>query len=211
MHRSKGSLVRARHGYGLIALAAAVATLSGCTGNRSDVDPPSPQPTTTTAESSSLNLPQRPKDLAIAGKQDADICTWLTSEQKKALKVGSGRPVIKDGNNYNGCDFAGEDGPALYGIAFRVVPEGIEDFLKKVVDPSAETAATYDIQGFGAVQGQIPGAESLGCAVYVDAAEGQTLYVDMALDAPGTMNNQQMCEKAKQAADAAVTTLQSQS
>ncbi|GAA0534624.1 hypothetical protein GCM10011581_08350 [Saccharopolyspora subtropica] len=205
--------MRARHGYGLITLAAVVVTLSGCTGTTPEANPPSSEPTTTTSESSSLNLPQRPKDLAIAGKQDADICTWLTSEQKKALDVGGGRPVIKDGNNYNGCDFAGElqGGRVQFGIVLRVVPEGIEDFVKKTADSSPETAANYDIQGFGAVQGQISGAESLGCHVFVDAAEGQTLYVDLALNSPGGMDNQQMCEKAKQAADAAVTTLQSQS
>ncbi|MEV5537656.1 DUF3558 domain-containing protein [Saccharopolyspora shandongensis] len=199
--------MRLRFGHGLIGLAAAF-TLAGCTVNGPDPEPTSSVPTPEAPSSSSLDLPQRPKDLAIAGKQDAEICTWLSPEQKAPLEVGGGRPVVKNGNNYNGCSFAGAAGKAHFGISLRVVPEGLDAFSQKIAAVQAKTAKTYEVNGFGAVQGQIPGAESLGCAVFVDAAEGQTLYVDLSLTTPGGMDNNQMCERAKQAAEAAVTTLQ---
>ncbi|MCI2419241.1 DUF3558 domain-containing protein [Saccharopolyspora sp. K220] len=195
--------MRVRLGYGLIALAAAAVALTGCTVNGPDPEPTNSTPTT--EAESSLNLPQRPSELPIAGKQDSDVCTWLTSEQKAQLEAGGGRPVVKNGNNYNGCTFLGQSGNAQFGITLRIVPEGLAEFSKKL----AGAPETIDVNGFGAVQGQIPGAESLGCAVFVDAAEGQTLYVDFGLTSPGALNNQQMCERAKQAAEAAVTALQS--
>ncbi|MEV0697703.1 DUF3558 domain-containing protein [Saccharopolyspora sp. NPDC050389] len=192
----------------MIALVAAAVALTGCTVNGPD---PDSEPTSTSApttKNSSLDLPKRPQDLAIAGKQDAEICTWLKSEQKPSLQIGgSGRPVQKDGNNYNGCAFLGEDGKAQFGLALRVVPEGIQSFVQKV-NSSPESGKTYEINGFGAVQGQLAGGESLGCDVFVDAAERQTLWINMMLQTPGGMDNQQMCERAKQAAEAAVTTLQ---
>ncbi|MEV0086329.1 DUF3558 domain-containing protein [Saccharopolyspora sp. NPDC050642] len=199
--------MRLRFGHGLIGLAAVFA-LAGCTVNGPDPEPPSSAPTSEAESSSSLDLPQRPKELAIAGKQDAEICTWLSPEQKAPLQVGGGRPVVKNGNNYNGCSFAGAAGKVNFGISLRVVPEGLDAFAPKIAAVKAKTAKTYEVNGFGAVQAQVPGGESLGCAVFVDAAEGQTLYVDLSLTTPGGMNNDQMCERAKQAAEAAVTTLQ---
>ncbi len=200
--------MRVRIGYGLIALAGTAVALTGCTvnGPTPDAAPATSVPTT---KNSSLNLPQRPRELAVAGKQDTEICNWLRSDQKRSVQVGgSGRPVPKNGNNYNGCAFLGEAGNAQFGVALRVVPEGINSFMHKV-NSSPESETAYEINGFGAVQGQLAGGESLGCDVFVDAAEGQTLWINMMLQTPGGMNNQQMCDRAKQAAEAAVTTLQS--
>lgn len=44
----------------------------------------------------------------------------------------------------------------------------------------------------------------------VDVAEGQTLWAGAATLVPGTVSNQQMCGQAKQVAEFAVATLQSQ-
>lgn len=202
--------MRVRHGYGLIALAATAVALAGCTVNGPDPEP-APSPTSAPeVERPSANLPPRPSDLPVAGKQDTEICNWLTPAQRPSLLIGgSGRPVRKDGNNYNGCSFLGQAGDASFGVALRVVPEGIDSFVTKIANAASETSTSYQINGFGAVQGQIPGGEGLGCDVFVDAAEGQTLWINMMLQTPGALNNQQMCEKAKQAAEAAVTTLQS--
>ncbi|MEV0049229.1 DUF3558 domain-containing protein [Saccharopolyspora shandongensis] len=200
--------MRVRLGHGLIGLAAVAVVLTGCTVNGPDAEPTSPASPSKTETSSSLNLPQRPRDLPVSGKQDAEICTWLSAEQKAPLQVGGGRPVVKNGNNYNGCSFPGAVGRAQFGITLRVVPEGMDAFMQKVRNAKSPTATTYEISGFGTLQGQIPGGESLGCDVFVDAAEGQTLWANLMLQTPGGMNNDQMCERAKQAAEAAVTTLQ---
>nr|WP_246330829.1 DUF3558 domain-containing protein [Saccharopolyspora hordei] len=182
--------------------AAAAVTLTGCTVNGPD---PEPSTTTSSGGAPSFSFPARPAELPIAGKQDQEICTWLTPEQKAQLETGGGRPVVKNGNNYNGCTFLGQSGRAQFGVSLRVVPEGLEAFAAKLADSEPEQT---EVNGFGAVRSQVPGAEGLGCAVFVDAAEGQTLYVDMSLTTPGAMDDAQMCEKAGQAAEAAVTTLQ---
>lgn len=93
-----------------------------------------------------------------------------------------------------------------------VAPLKIEDAEAKKQEGPPETAATYTVGGgFGAVQGQIPGAESLGCFVDVDVANGQTLEASlMSWDSSRSMSNQDMCAKTKQAAEFAVTNLQAQ-
>ncbi|MEU6266774.1 DUF3558 domain-containing protein [Saccharopolyspora shandongensis] len=193
---------------GLTGLVAAAVLLAGCTVNGPDVEPTTePTSAPTNGSGASLDLPPRPGDLPIAGAQDAEICSWLPPEQQAKLQVARPKPVIKNGNNYNGCGFNPDGTGISAGVSLRVVPEGLESFIQKV--NSAEgSRKTFEVNGFGAVQSQIAGAESLGCAVFVDAAKGQTLYVDLALLDPGGMNNDQMCERAKQAAEAAVTTLQ---
>lgn len=194
-------MIRSR---GLIGLVAMAAVLTGCTVNGPDPAPSEPEPT---SGSGSLQLPPRPKELPIAGAQDAAVCTWLSSEQQSQLQVSRPKPAVKNGNNYNGCAYTPDGTGVSTGVAVRVVPEGLEPFMAKM--PGSQP--TQAINGFGAVQSQVPGAEGLGCAVLVDAAEGQTLYVDLTLLSPGALNNQQMCDKAKQAAQATVTTLQGKS
>ncbi|MEB3366826.1 DUF3558 domain-containing protein [Saccharopolyspora sp. S2-29] len=177
--------------------------LAGCTVNGPDPAPPAP-------ELESLNLPQRPKDIAVAGKQDADVCTWMSAEQLTSLQVGAGEPLPKDGSNYNGCGYLGDTGAARFAIGVRIIPEAIDMFLQKI-NSSPGTRQTYELNGFGAVQSQINGGESLGCDAFVDVAEGQTVWVNMQLQTPNAMNADQMCEKAQTAAHSAVSTLQARS
>ncbi|WP_268951830.1 DUF3558 domain-containing protein [Saccharopolyspora elongata] len=193
---------------GLIALTAATALLAGCTVNGPDAEPTSePTSTPTSGSGASLELPPRPRDLPVGGAQDAEICSWLLPEQQAQLQVARPRPAVKNGNNYNGCIFNPDGTGVSAGVALRVVPEGLDAFVQKV--NSAEgSRKVLEVKGFGAVQSQIAGAERLGCSVFVDAAQGQTLYVDLNLLASDGMDNNQMCERAKQAAEAAVTTLQ---
>ncbi|MBQ0927277.1 DUF3558 domain-containing protein [Saccharopolyspora endophytica] len=192
-----------------LAAAAAGATLlavTGCTVNGPD---PAPAPSAP-APDESMKLPQRPKDLAVAGKRDDDVCTWLSAEQQQSLRVSGAQPVIKDGDNYNGCGYLGDTGAARFAIGVRIVPEPIELFLQKI-NSSPGTRQVYELNGFGTVQSQIGGGESLGCDAFIDAAQGQTVWVNMQLQTPGAMNADQMCEKAQTAAHSAVSTLQAQS
>lgn len=196
-----------RFGTRLVAVisAAAAIALTGCT-----VNGPDPAPAPSAPESESPNLPQRPADLAIAGKQDADVCTWMSTEQQASLQVGPGEPLPKDGNNYNGCGYLGDTGAARFAIGVRIVPEAVGLFLQKI-NSSPGTRQTYELNGFGTVQSQINGGESLGCDAFIDAAQGQTVWVNMQLQTPNAMNADQMCEKAQTAAHSVVSTLQAQS
>ncbi|WP_406689020.1 DUF3558 family protein [Saccharopolyspora sp. ID03-671] len=179
--------------------------LAGCTVNGPDPVPPAPAPA-----SDALDLPQRPSDLAVAGKQDADVCGWMSTEQAKSLQVGPGEPLPKDGSNYNGCGYLGDTGAARFAIGVRIIPEPIEEFLNKI-NSSPGTRQVYALNGFGTVQSQINGGESLGCDAFVDAAQGQTVWINMQLQTPNAMNNDQMCEKAQTAAHSVVSTVQAQS
>ncbi|GAA2357086.1 hypothetical protein GCM10009854_39230 [Saccharopolyspora halophila] len=182
-----------------------VAALSGCTVN-------GPDPERTERErQAGPDLPQRPGELPVAGKRRADICGWLTAADKASIPVGeiSGRPLDSDGANYAGCGFLGHDGNADYGIGIRVVPEPIERFLQQI-NSNPDSRRTYRLNGHGAVQSQVWGAENLGCDAFVDAAEGQTLWINLMLFTPGGLDTDQMCGKAQLAAEAVVSTLQSQ-
>jgi hypothetical protein len=183
--------------------AAAVIALAGCTVNGPDPAPPAPKP-------ESMNLPQRPEDLPVEGKQDADVCTWMSAEQARSMQLGPGEPLPKDGSNYNGCGYLGDTGAARFAIGVRIIPEAIDMFLQKI-NSSPGTRQVYELNGFGTVQSQINGGESLGCDAFIDAAQGQTVWVNMQLQTPGAMNADQMCEKAQTAAHSAVSTLQAQS
>lgn len=194
---------RTRWSSGLLGLVAVV-SLAGCTVNGPDPEPVGGTEPTSTA----LALPKRPADLPVAGANDAEICTWLTGEQMTRLQVARPSPVEKNGNNYSGCGYLSDGTGVNAGISLRVVPEGIESFLDKV-DSAEGSRKTLDVKGFGAVQSQVPGGERLGCDVFVDVAEGQTLWASLALlTGGGELDDAQMCEKAGQAAEAAVTTLQ---
>ncbi|MDI2028538.1 DUF3558 family protein [Saccharopolyspora sp. TS4A08] len=188
-------------------VAAALLILTGCTVNGPD---PAPAPSSAPAADEDVKLPPRPKDLAVAGKQDDDVCTWLSAEQQRSLQVAGGQPVIKDGDNYNGCGFLGDTGPARFAIGVRIVPEPIDLFLDKI-NSSPGSRQVYALNGFSAVQSQINGGESLGCDAFVDAAQGQTVWINMQLQTPNAMNNDQMCEKAQTAAHSVVSTVQAQS
>ena len=188
-------------GFGLVAV-----TIGGCT-----VNGPDPAPTTSAPKPETKT--SRPKDLSLAGKQDADLCKLLTEEQQSQLRVARPRPVAKDGtNDFPGCIWSGETGQTGYSVAVRAVPMSMADFRAKRGDESPDTAATYAVgAGFPAAQGQRGGGfEQLGCNVDVDVADGQTLDTFVSPNVNGTMSNQDMCTKAKQAAEAAVTTLQGQ-
>ncbi|RRO16242.1 DUF3558 domain-containing protein [Saccharopolyspora rhizosphaerae] len=186
-----------------VASAAAVIALAGCTVNGPDPAPPPATP-------ASPDLPQRPGELPVAGKQDSDVCTWMSVEQLTSLQVGPGEPLPKDGSNYNGCGYLGDTGAARFAIGVRIVPEAIDLFLGKI-NSSPGTCQSYELNGFGAVQSQINGGESLGCDAFVDAAPGQTVWVNMQLQTPNAMTADQMCEKAQTAAHSVVSTLQARS
>lgn len=98
-----------------------------------------------------------------------------------------------------------------FGVSVHARQIPVDEFKTESGDPFPETAATYDVAGYRAEQIQDgAGLEQLGCSVGVDVAEGQTLEAFTTVLQAGSMSNQDMCAKAKQAAEFAVTNLQAQ-
>ncbi|GAA3355544.1 DUF3558 domain-containing protein [Saccharopolyspora gregorii] len=185
------------------------ALLAGCALNEA---PASPPPAADQGADSGPDLPSRPRDLPVAGMKEGAVCGVLTPQQLGALEVGRGVPQARSGTfDAPGCTWlSGREATGL-GLTIAIAPLSIDEAQNRKSDGSPETAATYAVgQGFGAVQGQVPGAENLGCFVDVDAAEGRTLEVGITSIGGDDVSNQAMCAKAKQAAEFAVTNLQAQ-
>ncbi|MCA1188893.1 DUF3558 domain-containing protein [Saccharopolyspora sp. 6T] len=182
------------------------ALLAGCALNEASASPVSSD------SGSNLGLPQRPNDLPVAGMDGAKACTTLTEEQAGSLGVDEGRPQPATGTfKTPGCTWMSHRAASSIGITVTAAPVSIEEAQEQKQEGSPETAATYAVgDGFGAVQGQIPGAEGLGCFVDVDAAEGRLLEVGVTWLGGDDMTNHDMCAKAKQAAEFAVSNLQAQ-
>lgn len=181
---------------------------AGCTVHGPDAPPPdSPAP--------GQAAPQRPRELSLTGKQDNDICGLLAAEHLNQLGIAGAHPHPGKSDapaTAAGCTWSSPPGiePA-FGINLysRQIP--IDQFKTESGEPFPETAASYDISGFRAEQLQDgTGFEQMGCSVGVDVAHGQTIEAFMAPALGGTVSNQDMCAKAKQAAEFAVGNLQAQ-
>ena len=154
----------------------------------------------------------------MAGKSREDLCALLTPDQQAALGVKppnsntdvGGKPGEKDYPNCGWLTPAGAE--PSYSVAVYAVPQAMAEWVDSNGPAFPETEASYTVAGgFSAKQAQGgAGLEQLGCSGSVDVAQGPTLDVFFSPTLTGTMSNQQICDKAKQAAEAAVTTLQSQ-
>lgn len=143
-------------------------------------------------------------------KSAADFCQLLPPEQQVQVDVNGSRPLPPDKGL--GCGWLSTpDMPRDVGIQLQALPMGLDQAVDRSGEPLPETAAKYTIQGFPAQQAQNgAGLESFGCRVDVDVAEGQTLEVGYLPMGGPPMSNQDMCAKAKQAAEFAVGNLQQQ-
>ena len=192
--------------FAAIAMAVLPLFAVGCTVNGPDAPPQAPP----SGSENGLNLPKRPHDLPVAGLDEARACQLITPEQQAQLGVDAGAPQAQAGSfKTPGCLWMSHGTPTNLGATITVAPMGIAD-AEASKSSSPETAEQYAIAGFGAVQGQTPGAEDLGCFVDVDAANGQTLETGVTWLGGPHLPNEEMCAKAKQVAEFAVGNLQQQ-
>ncbi|MCA1188890.1 DUF3558 domain-containing protein [Saccharopolyspora sp. 6V] len=162
-----------------------------------DISAPAPQP-----------APERPRELAVVNRQSADICGLLTPEQQTQVGVGRSGPTAP--GEAPGCVWLSVPGaePDI-SVEIEALSKGIEGAYDRSDEPFPDMAASYAIAGVPAKQGQgSAGLEALGCRVDVDVAEGETLEVFYSPTLTGTVSNQDMCARAKQAAEFAVSNLQ---
>lgn len=182
------------------AVAAALLTVSACSGDVSG----SPNPTQNSSSSSNTGtaaLPKRPSELKLDG---VDPCKLLTASQMKEIKVAEARPrqmKAVDGQPSPGCSY---DNNLQYSYAIATVTgKGIEFWRS---GGNVDTKVV-DVTGFGAVQITFLGTENVDCAISVDVAEGQQLFMDYTPTAKEGESQQQMCDNVKKAAGLAVETL----
>ena len=162
--------------------------------------PDNPEPT--------VEIPARPKDLALDGVKP---CSLFTQAQLTQLKI-TDPPAPKTSEGYftaPGCDLeiATVDSFRSYEV-LTVTQEGIGPWLSgkrnveaKLSEVSGYPAATYWLRG-------AEGTKAQDCATAVDVADGQQLMVTADNDVERTYTLDQLCQMAADAAGLAMQTLQ---
>ncbi|MFB9904707.1 DUF3558 domain-containing protein [Allokutzneria oryzae] len=189
---------------GLLTVFLVAALTTGCTSapaisaheqRRTRVD--EPLPTTTP-----ITLPPRPRELRL---DKADPCKLLTAAQRKDL--GMDRPPQAGRNpnmgNAKVCDF--RDSTRALAVRIGLVTEqGVEVWL----DETAQADATQtQVAGFPALVVRTA-AQTGFCNVDVDVAAGQ--FLDVQFGNSGNAHPpslEQMCSRAQEVAQAAMSTL----
>ncbi|GAB2996988.1 DUF3558 domain-containing protein [Saccharothrix stipae] len=190
-------------------VAAAVAVVAGCTTTNTPGDP-SPQSTKTTGGPTSgsseptVDFPPRPAEIKLDGIGDA--CTALTKDQQQQLKIDEAisepQDVIK-GKDSPGCSFQANSRPLFSYEVTLIADEGVGYW---------EGGGNLDVvqksvAGFGAYQITLTGTTKNDCALAVDVADGQQLFVSFLPIGDG-FTQDQMCQNAAKGAEMALTTLQ---
>lgn len=197
----------------------AVGIAGGCTdstggvatpgGNSSTSEPSSDGPSgPSTDVAPTVEIPQRPADLPLAGVKP---CGLFTQAQLKQLEI-TDPPAPKTSSGYfeaPGCDLeiATLETFRSYEI-LTVTEEGIGPWLSgkrnveaRLSDVANYPAATYWLRG-------AEGTKAMDCATAVDVADGQQLMVTADNDADRSFTLDQLCQMAETAAGMAIQTLQ---
>ncbi|HEX2299053.1 MAG TPA: DUF3558 domain-containing protein [Pseudonocardiaceae bacterium] len=161
-------------------------------------EPDQPAPSATSAP----QLPPRPQELRIDG---VDPCTLLDPHQRQQLGVdGEPRPGGGSSRGEPACSYDHLSAEPFYGVNIATVPfEGAQVWLNGTRNVDTQI---IDVAGFGAVTTRAKGDDS-DCSVIVDVAEGQSMDVLFTGDSAGSFTPDEMCEKARLAAEAATRTL----
>jgi hypothetical protein len=197
-------------------VAAALALLAaGCTTSAGGQPKPAPDgsssgsstPESTGSPSSSeptAELPPRPKDISLDG---LDPCTLYTDAQRAELKVDDVRTKVSDSEEFKGmkeCVLSVNNDPYFDYSAMAVTTEGVEVWLSDGRNVDAELIS---VQGFPAAQFTFRGSDGEGCDIAIGVADNQYLWVDI-LPLDRVFEQDQLCQMVGEAADMAMTTLQ---
>lgn len=186
-----------------LGLMAVVGSLSlACT----DQEPGSPGPadagaTTSESASSEPTGSARPEEIKLDG---IDPCKVLTADQMKQLSVvqaDRNDSDLVDTGDVPVCDYSTNGAPRFsYGVGL-VTAKGIEYWRGS---GNVDVRRT-NVSDYNAVELTLSGTEN-SCAVSVDVAQGQQLYVDYR-PIGQKPSQEQMCQNAKKAAEFALVTL----
>lgn len=134
-----------------------------------------------------------------------DPCTLLDPRQRQRLGV-DGEPRAGGGSSRGepACSYRHLSAEPFYSVNIATVPfEGAQVWLSGTRNVEARI---IEVAGFGAVTTRVTGGHS-DCSVIVDVAEGQSLDVLFTGDGAGSFTSDEMCEKARLAAETATRTL----
>jgi len=160
-------------------------------------DPSSSTPT--------VDIPARPRELPVDG---LDPCSLLTDAQIAQLTITKVSPGEVEEGHYKGtknCTLRVDEMPPYYGYRVSTVTfEGIEVWLTpgRNIDP----AKLISVGGYPAAEFHLQGADD-ECNVAVGVAEGQLLLVTVRPLGDG-FTLDQLCQMTEQAAEMAISTLQ---
>ncbi|GAB2825687.1 hypothetical protein GCM10027200_26380 [Lentzea nigeriaca] len=163
---------------------------------------PTPTGSPISSSESSGDLPKRPAELKLDG---VDACKLLTESQMSEIKVATTVPDqfdSVDDKKQAGCFY--ENGNSYSYIVLPATNKGIKYWLDGTGNV---TAKLVDVSGYGAAEITFTGVEKVDCAVAVDVAESQQLYVSYKPRVKKDESQQQMCANAKAAAALALETL----
>jgi hypothetical protein len=193
---------------------AAALAVAGCTTSASGQATPAPNGSTdgsapNTSESSgptpTVEIPARPRDISLEG---LDPCTLYTEQQRAQLQVDDVKSAESNAQNYQGmkhCSLDKERQEPFYGYdAMAVTFEGADVWLTGERNVDAELAS---VQGFPAAKLKLRGSQELECVFAVEVADKQSLMVEVAPATDGYTQDQ-LCQMAEEAANMAMTTLQ---
>lgn len=184
----------------LVAAVMALPALAACSDVAGTPNPTKDSSSSPTSGTSAL--PKRPAELKLDG---VDPCKLLTAAQMTEIKVAETRPrqsKAVDQVPSPGCAY---DNNLQYTYTVATVTgKGVQYWLAEGgnVEPKV-----VDVSGFGAVQITFLGTDNVDCAIAVDVAEGQQLFMDYTPTAKKGESQQQMCDNVKRAAVLALDTL----
>lgn len=198
----------------LVAAACALAA-AGCTtkadgqptgvSGASDTSPPTTSAESSDSASPTVEIPPRPEDISLEG---LDPCTLYTDAQRAQLAVDDVKSLESESEHFEGMKECSLDvqtkQPFLEYTALAVTTEGLEVWLTGKRNADAELTS---IQGFPAAKFKFRGVEDEGCDIAIGVADNQYLWVGL-VPTEGNMKQDQICQLTEQAADMAMTTLQ---
>lgn len=187
----------------LIVIASASALLMALSACGTDVTgKPTPTGSPTFTSEPQGAVPKRPAELKVDG---VDACKLLTENQMSEVKVATTVPDqfdSVDDKKQAGCFY--ENGNNYSYIVLPATNKGINYWLGGTGNV---TAKLIDVSGYGAAEITFTGVEKVDCAVAVDVADSQQLYVSYKPRVKKDESQQQMCANAKKAAALALETL----
>lgn len=148
-------------------------------------------------------LPPRPQEVPVAG---VDPCVVLTPQQRQELGIDQEpRASRPSSRSDTACTYAHGYSEPFFSYYIAPVPrEGAGAWLTG--SRNVQGVEIVDVAGFGAVQTLLSGSDD-DCSLSVDVAEGQSLDVMFLGDSSGSFTVDEMCERARKGAQAAMETL----
>ncbi len=151
-----------------------------------------------------MEIPPRPRDISLDG---LDPCTLFTDAQRAELNANDVDSGTSGSEHYDGmrqCVLSVDAQEPFYEYnATAVTFEGIEVWLAGDRNADAELVS---VGGFPAARYTFLGVQDVSCTLAIDVADGQYLMVEMM---PVSQFEQaEICQMSEQAAQMALTTLQ---